>query len=89
MSQTVVERTADNIAESAHQASRATGAIADAIEDGVGMLRHAAKQSGDAGEQLVNETTDRLKRHLALTIATTFAVGAVAGALIGLIMKRR
>ena len=43
MSQTVVERTADNITESAHQASRATGAIADAIGDGMGIVKHAVK----------------------------------------------
>ena len=89
MSQTVVERTADNIVESAHQASRATGAIADAIENSVGVVRHAAKQGCDAGEELLNETTSRLQRHLALTVATTFAVGAAAGALIGWMMKRR
>ena len=89
MSQTVVERTADNIAESAHQAARATCAIADAVEDGVGAVRHAAKQSCDAGEELLNETTHRLQRHLALTVATTFALGATAGALLGLFIKRR
>ena len=88
MSQNVAERTADNIAESAHQASRATCAIADAVEVGVGAVRHAAKQSCDAGEELLNETTHRLQRHLALTVATTFALGATAGALMGWIMKR-
>ena len=89
MSQTVIERAADNIAESAHQASRATCAIADAVEDGVGAVRHAAKQGCDAGEEFLNETTHRLQRHLALTVATTFAVGATAGALLGWFMKRR
>lgn len=84
-----MERTADNIAESSHQASRATGAIADAIGDGVGGLRHVTKQGCDAGEEFVNETTHRLQRHLALTIATTFAVGAAAGTLIGWMAKRR
>ncbi len=89
MSQTVIERTADNIAESAHQASRATGAIADAIGGGMGIVKHAAKQGCDAGEEFLNETTHRLHRHLALTVATTFAVGATAGAFIGWFMKRR
>jgi hypothetical protein len=88
MSQTAVERAADNIAESAHQASRATGAVADAIENGVGVVRHAAKEGCDAGEQFLNETTHRLQRHLALTVATTFAIGATAGAFIGWFMKR-
>ena len=89
MSQTVVERTADNIAESVQQASRATCAIADAVDNGVGAVRHAAKQSCDAGEEILNDTTHRLQRHLALTIATTFAIGATAGALLGWIIKRR
>ena len=89
MSQTVVERTAEHIAESAHQASRATSAIADAIEDGVGVVRRAAKQGGDAAEEFLDDTTQRLQRHLVLTVATTFAVGVTAGALIGWMMKRR
>jgi hypothetical protein len=89
MSQTVVERTAEHIAKSAHQASCATSAIADAIEDGVGVVRRAAKHGGDAAEEFLNDTTERLQRHLVLTVATTFAVGVTAGALIGWMMKRR
>ena len=76
MSQTVMERTAETIAESEDdQASRATGVIADAIEEGVGVVRHAAKQSCDAAEEFLDHTTHRLRRHLALTVATTFVVG--------------
>jgi hypothetical protein len=89
MSQTFVEKTADHIADSAHKASRATGAIADAIEDGVGVLRRAAKQGGDAAEEFLDDTTGRLQRHLILTIAATFAIGITSGALIGWVLKRR
>jgi ElaB/YqjD/DUF883 family membrane-anchored ribosome-binding protein len=89
MSQTVVERTADHIAESAHRASRATSAVADAIEDGVGVARRAAKQGGDAAEEFLNDTTQRIQRHPVLTVAMTFAIGVTAGTLIGLMMKRR
>ena len=88
MSQTVAERTADQITESAHQASRATGAIADAFEDSVGVVRRAAKQSGDAAEEFFNDTTQRFQRHLVLTVAAAFAVGVTSGALIGWMMKR-
>jgi uncharacterized protein YjbJ (UPF0337 family) len=80
MSQTALERTAEHIAESA---------VADAIEDGIGVVRHAAEQSGDAAEEFLNDTTQRLQRNLALTVATTFAAGLTAGALIGWMMKRR
>jgi hypothetical protein len=89
MSKTVVERTAEHIGESARRASRATSAIADAIDDGVGVVRRAAKQGGDAAEEILNDTTERLQRHLVLTVATTFAVGVTAGTLIGWMMKRR
>ena len=89
MSQTVVERTAEHIAESAQQASRATSAVADAIRDGVGVVRRAAKQSGDAAEEFLDDTTERLQRHLVLTVAATFCVGVTTGTLIGWMMRRR
>jgi hypothetical protein len=89
MSQTVIERTAEQIGKSVHQASRASGAIADAIEGGMGVVKRAAKQGGDAAEEFLDDTTERLQRHLVLTMATTFAVGVTAGALIGWMMKRR
>jgi ElaB/YqjD/DUF883 family membrane-anchored ribosome-binding protein len=89
MSRTVEERTAEHIQESAHQASRATSAVADAIEDGVGVVRRAAKQGGDAAEEFLNDTTQRVQRHPVLTLATTFAIGVTAGTLMGWMMKRR
>ena len=89
MSQTVAERAAERIAESAHQASRATSAVAEAIEDGVGVVRRAAKRGGDAAEEFLDDTTLRIQRHPVLTVATTFAVGFTAGALVGWMMKRR
>ncbi len=89
MSQTVVERTAEHIADSAQQASRATNAVADAIGNGVGAVKRAAKQGGDAAEEFLNDTTQRIQRHPVLTVATTFAVGFTAGAFIGWMVKRR
>lgn len=89
MSQTVVEKTAEHIGESVRKASCATSAIADAIEDGVRVVRRAAKQGGDAAEELLDDTTQRLQRHFVLTVATTFAIGVTAGTLIGWMIKRR
>jgi ElaB/YqjD/DUF883 family membrane-anchored ribosome-binding protein len=89
MSQTVAERTAEHMGESVREASRATSAIADAIDDGVGVVRRAAKQGGDAAEEFLDDTTQRIQRHPVLTVATTFAVGVAAGTLIGWMLKRR
>ena len=89
MSQTVAERTVEHITESARQASRATSAVADAIGDGVRVVRRAAKQGGDAAEEFLTDTTQRIQRHPVLTIAATFAAGFTAGALIAWTFKRR
>jgi ElaB/YqjD/DUF883 family membrane-anchored ribosome-binding protein len=89
MPQTVVDRAVEHIDESARQVSRATSAIADAIEDGTGAVRRAAKQGGDAAEEILNDTTERIQRHPVLTVATSFAVGVTAGTLIGWMLRRR
>jgi ElaB/YqjD/DUF883 family membrane-anchored ribosome-binding protein len=90
MSQTVLDKTTETIGESADQASHATSAVADAItEDGVGVARRAAKQAGDAVEEILHDTTQRIQRQPLLTVALTFAVGFTAGALIVLIVKQR
>ena len=89
MSQTVVERTAEHSTESAKQATRATSAVADAIQDSVAVVRRAAKRGGDAAEEFLDDTTQRLQRHPVVTVATTFVVGFTAGAVIAWMMKRR
>jgi hypothetical protein len=89
MPQNVLEKTGEHITELAHQASRATGAVADAIEGGIGAARRVAKQGGDAAEELLNDTTQRIERHFVLTVAMTFAVGLATGTLIGWTMRRR
>ncbi|MFZ0304114.1 MAG: hypothetical protein WAL75_15595 [Terracidiphilus sp.] len=89
MSQSAVDRAVEHIAESAHQASCATGAIADAFGEGVDVVTRTAKHSGDAANDFLNETTRRLQRNPGLTIAATFAVGLTAGAFLGWVIKRR
>ncbi len=89
MTQSVLERTGDQIAETARKTSRATSAVADAFEDGVEAARRVAKQSGDAAEEFIDDTTKRLQRHPVETIVTTFVVGIAAGIFIGWMIKRR
>jgi ElaB/YqjD/DUF883 family membrane-anchored ribosome-binding protein len=84
-----MQRTSEHLAESARQASCATSTIGDAFKDGVETLKRTAKHSGDAAEEFLNDTSQRLQRHPALTIATTFALGLTAGAMIGWTIRRR
>ena len=89
MTQSVLERTGEQIAETARKASRVTSAVADAFEGGVEAARRAAKQSGDAAEEFMDDTTKRLQRHPIETVAATFTLGIAVGILIGWMVKRK
>jgi len=51
--------------------------------------RRAARQGGDAAEEFLDDTTERLQRNPVLTVAATLAAGIAAGILIGWAIKRR
>ena len=89
MSETVLGRTAEYIGESAGQASRVTSTVADAVHEGAGVVRRAAKKGSHAAEEFLSDATERMQHHLVLTVATTFAVGVTAGALIAWMVKQR
>jgi ElaB/YqjD/DUF883 family membrane-anchored ribosome-binding protein len=89
MTHSVLERTGEQIAETARKASRVTSVVADAFEDGVEAARRAAKQGGDAAEELIDDNTKRLQRHPIETVAVTFTLGVAVGILIGWMVKRK
>ena len=88
MRQSVLEQTGEQIADTAHKASRAASAVADALEDGVGSARRAAKQGCYAAAELFDDTKRRVQRHPVETVVATFAAGIGAGAVIGWMMSR-
>jgi ElaB/YqjD/DUF883 family membrane-anchored ribosome-binding protein len=85
----ILEKADAQVAESIRRLSRAASAMADSIDEGVGVIQRAVKRSGDVAEELMDDTTQRVKRHPAETIAATLAAGLVAGVFIGWMMKRR
>ena len=85
----ILERADEQVAESIHRLSRATSAMADAIDEGVDVIKRVVKRSGDVAEELMDDTTQRLKRHPVEATVTTFAFGVVVGAFIGWMMSRR
>ena len=90
MSKTVLDKTIEPIGESAHQASHTTTGVADeAIQEGFGVVKRAAKQGGDAAEEFLNDTTQRIQRQPALAVAVTFVVGFAGRALTGWTIRRR
>ena len=89
MSDTVVGRAGEQIAETARAATRLTSAMGDVVEEGLGVARRVAKQAGDAAEEFFDETTKRLERHPVETVVGSLAVGVAIGFLIGWLVSRK
>ncbi len=89
MAESILEKADAQIAESIHRLSRASTAIADAIDEGAGVIKRAVKRSGDVAEELMDDTAQRVKRHPMETMAMTFGVGLVAGVVVGWLIGRR
>ena len=88
MMQSLFERTAEQIADTAHKTSRTASAVADVIQDGVGAARRATKQGYYAAADLVDDAKRRVQRHPVETVVATFAVGIAAGTLVSWMIRR-
>jgi ElaB/YqjD/DUF883 family membrane-anchored ribosome-binding protein len=89
MSQTILERAAEHISDSAHQASSATRAAADAIAEGAGSVRRVAKQGSEVAEEFLDDASRLIQRQPILTVAATGAIAFSAGIFIGWMMQRK
>jgi F0F1-type ATP synthase assembly protein I len=89
MAESIFEKADTQVAEAIRKLSHATSAMADAINEGAGVIQRAVKRSGDMAEELMEDTTKRMKRHPAETMAVTFTLGVMVGGLIGWMISRR
>lgn len=89
MAENILEKAETQVAASIHKLSRASSAMADAIDESVGVIKRAVKRSGDVAEELMDDTAQRVKRHPAETMAATFGLGLVAGVFIGWMISRK
>jgi len=89
MAENILEKAETQVAASIHKLSRASSAMADAIDESVAVIKRAVKRSGDVAEELMDDTTQRVKRHPVETMAATFGLGLVAGVVIGWTISRR
>jgi hypothetical protein len=89
MSQTLVERAGEHIAQSVREASKVTTAVAEAMTDGVEVAKRAAKQGGDAAEDFVNDSTRRIQRNPLVSVAATLVTGVAVGLLAGMAIRRK
>ena len=89
MTKDVLDKADEQVAESIRKLTRATSAMADAIDEGTRVIKHAIKQSGDTAEELLDDATQRVKRHPIETMAATFTLGVVVGGFLGWLVSRR
>ncbi len=89
MAKGILEDADEQVAESIRKLTRATSAMADAIDESTKVIKHAIKRSGDAAEELLDDTTERIKRHPVETMAATFALGVIVGGFLGWFVSRR
>lgn len=89
MTKEMLETADEQAAESIRKLTRATSAMADALDEGVNVIKHAVKRSGDVAEELMDDTTQRVKRHPVETMVMTFTLGVLVGGFIGWVMSRK
>ena len=89
MTKDLLEKADEQVTESIRKLTRASSAMADAIDESTDVIKHAIKRSGDAAEKLLDDTTRRVKRHPVETMAVTFTLGVIVGGLIGWLVSRR
>jgi F0F1-type ATP synthase assembly protein I len=85
----VMEKADEQVTESIRKITRAASAMAEAIDEGTDVIKHAIKRSGDVAEELLDDTTQRIKRHPVETMVATFALGVVVGGFLGWLVARR
>jgi ElaB/YqjD/DUF883 family membrane-anchored ribosome-binding protein len=89
MAENIVDKAEAQVAESIRKLTRATSAMAEAIDEGVGAIKLAVKRSGDLAEEMIDDTTQRVKRHPVESVVATFTLGLIVGGLIGWMLSRK
>ncbi len=74
MAESVLDR-----AEIGDAARKISARVVHKFEDGVDAAKRMGKRSSDAMEELMDDTSQRIKRHPAESLVTAFALGFIAG----------
>jgi len=89
MNKSVLRKAEEHIIDPMHSVSRATTAMAEAIEDGIHAVRRIGKSGSDAAEEFIEDAKERVKRHPTGTVITAFAAGFALGGLIDALIRRK
>ncbi len=85
-----VEDALSNIGADATRIGERVGErMSDAIEEGYVVARRAVRRGRHAAEDLIDETSYRIKRDPLSAVAVTFGVGLGLGSIVGWLLTRR
>ncbi|MGH9642374.1 MAG: hypothetical protein ACRD3Q_08095 [Terriglobales bacterium] len=85
---TVAEKAAEATGKLHHLPHAAT-AVADCFEEGIETAKRVGKKTSDACEELMDDTTNRVKRHPMESVVTAFAFGFILGGFVDWLTRRK
>lgn len=83
------EKAAEHMRENIHKVPRATSVLADVFEDGIETAKRLGKHGSDAVEELMDDTSNRVKRHPVESLVTAFAIGFIIGGFVDWLTRRK
>ena len=86
MAEAATKRAVEQVVAPVH---RAVSAVSEAFDEGVEAAKHIGKRSSDAAEELMDDTTERIKRHPAETVVMAFAAGLLLGGFFSWCLRHR
>jgi ElaB/YqjD/DUF883 family membrane-anchored ribosome-binding protein len=82
MAKTVLDKTGEYIDDSARKAAEFSSTVANAVGDGLGVAKRAAREGREAVGDFVDDATKRVKRRPIESVVLSLAVGVALGFLI-------
>ena len=84
----IAEKAAAQVADTLHKIPRVTSILADTVEDGIDVAKRVGKHGGDAAEELMDDTVNRVKRHPVESLGLVLARGFIVGGLVDWLTRR-
>ena len=93
MAETAAARATEQFAEQARKFAKAKEAFTETVtknmEEGLDSARRAYKRGREAAEEAIDDTQKLIKRRPFESVGTSLAIGFIAGAIFGVLIRRK
>jgi len=83
------EKIVENVRDTIHKVPNGASIMAEMIEESIGAAKRVGKCSSDAVEELMDDTTNRVKRHPVESLVAAFAIGFIIGGFVDWLTRRK